>query len=70
MAPLGKALMALGVMLFLAGVLLWGLGGMPLVGRLPGDFYVRRGNLTFYFPLASSILVSMALTLLLMLFRR
>jgi hypothetical protein len=43
--------------------------GVP-IGRLPGDFTVRRGNTTFYFPLATSILASILLTLLLTLFRR
>ena len=38
--------------------------------RLPGDFYVKRGNFSFYFPLASSIIVSIILTLLLAFFRR
>jgi hypothetical protein len=45
------------------------MAGVPL-GRLPGDFVIRRGNATFYFPLATSILVSLALTLLLALLRR
>jgi hypothetical protein len=61
-------------LLVIAGLVLAGLGllmmaGFPL-GRLPGDFTVRRGSFTFYFPLATSILVSVALTLLLYLLRR
>jgi hypothetical protein len=60
--------------LIIAGAVLMGLGllmwvGLPL-GRLPGDFVVKRGPVTFYFPLATSIAISIALTLLLMLFRR
>jgi hypothetical protein len=43
--------------------------GLPLF-RLPGDFYVKRGNFSFYFPLATSIVLSIILTLLLTLFRR
>ena len=43
--------------------------GVPL-GRLPGDIVVRRGNFSFYFPLATSIVVSLLLTLVLSLFRR
>ncbi|MGE5189697.1 MAG: DUF2905 domain-containing protein, partial [Gemmatimonadota bacterium] len=39
-------------------------------GRLPGDFTFRRGNVTFYFPLATSLLVSVILSLLFWLFRR
>jgi uncharacterized protein HemY len=60
--------------LVLIGLVIAGLGavmmlGVPL-GRLPGDFSVRRGNVSFYFPLATSIIVSVVLTILLALFRR
>ena len=59
---------------FVAGAILMGIGvlmwaGFPL-GKLPGDFIVRRGPVTFYLPLTSSIIVSVVLTLLLTLFRR
>jgi DUF2905 family protein len=63
----GKLLVIIG--LIVAGVGLLVMMGVP-IGRLPGDFTIRRGNATFYFPLATSILASMLLTLLLMLFRR
>ena len=53
----------------IAGVGLLMMLGLPL-GRLPGDFYVRRGGFSFYFPLATSILLSIMLTLILALFRR
>jgi Protein of unknown function (DUF2905) len=43
--------------------------GAP-IGRLPGDFTVRRGNVSFYFPLATSIVVSILLTLIMMFLRR
>ena len=64
----------MGRLLVLIGLVIAGLGlvmmlGLP-IGRLPGDVVFRRGNFTFYFPLATSILVSVVLTLLLMLFRR
>ncbi len=45
------------------------LAGFPLF-RLPGDFVVRRGPVTFYFPLVTSILLSILLTLVMMFFRR
>jgi Protein of unknown function (DUF2905) len=45
------------------------MSGFPLF-RLPGDFVVRRGSMTFYFPLVTSILLSIVLTLLMMFFRR
>ena len=43
--------------------------GVPLF-RLPGDFHIKRDNFTFYFPLTTSIVLSLLLTLLLALFRR
>ncbi|MGB2715409.1 MAG: DUF2905 domain-containing protein [Vicinamibacterales bacterium] len=64
---MGKLLVIIGVIV--AGVGLLVMMGVP-IGRLPGDFTVRRGNTTFYFPLATSILASILLTLLLTLFRR
>ncbi len=64
----------MGYLLIGAGLILAALGlvmvlGVPL-GRLPGDVVVRRGNFTFYLPIVTSLVVSIALTLLLMLFRR
>ena len=64
---MGKLLVIVG--LIVAGVGLLVMMGAP-IGRLPGDFTIRRGNATFYFPLATSILASILLTLLLTLFRR
>jgi len=55
--------------LLLAGIALTAFGRLGL-GRLPGDFVYRRGNFSFYFPLMTSILLSIALSLLLWLFRR
>ena len=64
---MGKLLVVLGIVI--AGVGLLVMMGLPL-GRLPGDFTIKRGNATFYFPLATSILASILLTLLLSLLRR
>ena len=64
---MGKLLVIVGIII--AGVGLLVMMGLPL-GRLPGDFTVKRGNATFYFPLATSILASILLTLLLSLLRR
>jgi hypothetical protein len=60
---MGRTLIILG--LLVAGVGLLMTMGLP-IGRLPGDFTIRRGNFTFYFPLASSIIASIVLTLVLM----
>jgi hypothetical protein len=69
-AELGKMLVVLGIILTVLGVALWGLRGLPMVGRLPGDIYIRRGSFTFYFPLTTGIVLSIIITLVLMLFRR
>jgi DUF2905 family protein len=63
----GKVLIVIGLAIAAIGLLVT--LGLP-VGRLPGDIAVRRGNFTFYFPLVTSIILSIVLTLLLMLFRR
>jgi hypothetical protein len=64
---MGKLLVIAGVTLAVLGVVI--MAGFPLF-RLPGDFTVRRGPVTFYFPLASSILLSILFTLLMLFFRR
>jgi predicted MFS family arabinose efflux permease len=64
---MGKSLLLIG--LVIAGLGLLVMAGVP-IGRLPGDFYVRRGSFSFYFPLATSIAVSIILTLILAFFRR
>lgn len=70
----GTAELIVGRTLVLVGLGIAGLGllimtGVPL-GRLPGDFVVRRGNFSFYFPLATSIVLSIILTLFFAFFRR
>ncbi len=71
MADLGKVLMVAGVLVFVAGLafVLLGRAHVPL-GRLPGDIVYRGKNTTFYFPLATSILVSVVLSLVLYLIGR
>ena len=57
MMPIGKSLVLVGIVIVLIGLLMWGLSSVPYIGRLPGDIYLRRGNFTFYFPLATCILI-------------
>jgi hypothetical protein len=59
----GKILIAFGLLIALVGVVLVLVGRVPWVGRLPGDIHLQRGNWTFYFPLATSLLLSLVLTL-------
>jgi hypothetical protein len=67
---IGRALILAGVVLIVLGLLLGVAGRLPWIGRLPGDIVIRRGNFTFYLPLATSILLSLILTLLFSLWRR
>jgi hypothetical protein len=71
MADFGKALVALGVILAVAGIVMVLLGrtNLPL-GRLPGDILYRGKNTTFYFPLATSLLLSVVLSFVLYLIGR
>ncbi len=64
---MGRLLVFLGLGLTAVGLLV--MAGLP-IGRLPGDFVVRRGPVSFYFPLATSIILSIIVTLLLSFFRR
>ena len=64
---MGKALVLIGLAIAALGVVV--MLGLP-IGRLPGDIVVKRGNFSFYFPLATSIILSILLTLLFAFFRR
>ncbi len=67
---LGRMLMVLGGVVFVVGLVLSVAGHVPGLGRLPGDFVHRRGSFTLYVPLATCILLSLLLTLVLSLWRR
>ena len=64
---MGRLLIILGLVLAAVGLLIT--LGLP-IGRLPGDFTLRRGNFSFYFPLTTSIIASILLTLLMMFLTR
>jgi hypothetical protein len=70
LSDLGRWLIALGVLLVIVGVLFLLAPKIPWLGKLPGDISFKRGNVSFYFPLGTCILISIILTLLLYLFRR
>jgi hypothetical protein len=70
---MGRAIVILGLVIAAIGLVIWIAPSIPLVnrlGRLPGDILVRRGNFTFYFPVVTSIMLSLLLTLLIALLRR
>lgn len=68
-ADIGRLLMVVGALVFLLGLTLTAGGRLPL-GRLPGDLVVRRDGLTLYFPLATCLLLSLLLSLVLSWLRR
>ncbi len=65
----GRLLLIGGALIAAAGLLLMLFGRLG-IGRLPGDIFIQRENVTFYFPLATMILVSIILTIILNLIRR
>ncbi|HEX6801118.1 MAG TPA: DUF2905 domain-containing protein [Candidatus Binatia bacterium] len=70
MAGLGKTLIYLGLLLVVVGLVLSLAGKLPWLGHLPGDISIERERLSFYFPLATCIVISVILSLVLYFFRR
>ena len=70
MQELGRLLVVVGAIALLAGVVLMLAPRIPWLGRLPGDIVINRGPVSVYFPVATSIVISIILTLLLNLFWR
>jgi Protein of unknown function (DUF2905) len=70
MDGLGKALIYLGLLLVVLGVIFSFGGKIPWLGHLPGDIYIQRERFTFYFPLGTCIVISVIITVVLYLFKR
>jgi len=70
MNEIGKLLVIAGLLLTIAGAILWSGFGRSWLGRLPGDIQYSRGNAHFYFPIATCLILSAALTLILWLLRK
>lgn len=66
---LGKMILVCGVLIAASGLIIFIFGRLGL-GRLPGDIFIQRENLTFYFPLATMLLVSIVLTIIINILRR
>ncbi len=64
LGPLGKVLILLGVFIILIGVFLLVGEKIPWLGKLPGDIIIKKKNFTFYCPIATSIIISIILTLI------
>jgi hypothetical protein len=70
LGALGKMLILIGVFIILIGLFFILGEKIPWVGRLPGDIIIRKKNFTFYFPIVTSIIISIVLTLLFALLRK
>ncbi|MGB7290838.1 MAG: DUF2905 domain-containing protein [Thermodesulfobacteriota bacterium] len=62
---LGKIILVMGIFLVVFGSLILLSPKIPFIGRLPGDILIRRDNFTFFFPLATSIIISLIITIIL-----
>ena len=67
---LGKFIVIIGLLIVAVGLLVHFSDRIPLIGRLPGDFSIRRENFSFYFPLGTSVLLSVLISLIIYLIRR
>jgi hypothetical protein len=70
MSDLGKFLFIVGLLIAVAGALVWSGIGKNWVGRLPGDIHYNRGNFAFHFPIVTCLLISLLLTIILWLLRK
>lgn len=69
MDSIGKVIIAVGVVLIIFGLFIH-FGGKIGLGKLPGDIFIDKGNFKFFFPITSSIIISIILSLLLRLFKK
>jgi len=69
MLGIGKLLIICGILLLIAGLFMLFFEKVPLIGKLPGDIYIKRGNFSFYFPITTGIIISIIISILLKLFK-
>lgn len=69
-SQIGKMLILFGGIIVLVGIVLLWFGKIPFLGKLPGDIIIQKKNFTFYFPIATSLLLSLLLSLLFYLFKK
>ena len=70
MADMGKTLIIFGMIIVALGAILTFVGKVPWLGKLPGDIYIKKDNFTFYFPLATCILLSAFISLIFWLLKK
>ncbi|MDP3148702.1 MAG: DUF2905 domain-containing protein [Ignavibacteria bacterium] len=67
---IGKMLILFGGIIVLVGLILLSLGKLPFLGKLPGDIIIQKKDFTFYFPIMTSLLLSLLISLILYLFKK
>lgn len=67
---LGKLLIIVGIVIIIVGVFFLFGDKIPFIGKLPGDIIIKKKNFTFYFPIVTSILLSIIVSLIIYLFRK
>ena len=70
MGEMAKAIILIGAVLVVIGLVILLFQKTPFLGKLPGDILIKRENFTFYFPLATSIIISVIISLILYLIRK
>ncbi len=70
MSDIGRWLIFMGILIAAAGVVITFAGKIPWLGKLPGDIYIKRENFSIYIPLATSILLSVIISLILWLIKK
>ena len=70
MEGMGKSLIVIGLLLIVIGVAIAFGPRIPFIEKLPGDIYIKKDNFTFYFPLGTSVLISVIITFIMYLFRK
>jgi len=70
MINIGKSLIVVGLFIAVVGAVLVFSDRIPWLGRLPGDIFIRKGNFTFYFPLATCVIISIILSFILLWMRK
>jgi len=67
--PFGKTLIGIGILLVVVGIIMM-IGTKFGIGKLPGDIYIQKGNFSFYFPLATCIIISIVLSIIFSLMKK
>ncbi|MEN6620418.1 MAG: DUF2905 domain-containing protein [Smithella sp.] len=68
--PLGRVLIMMGIILIIVGLAFLFADKIPFLGKLPGDIYIKRERFTVYFPIATSLIISIILTIIFWLFKK